>query len=35
MRAPHSLLPLRGPDFPLATVAMSYPLPGGPEPLIP
>ena len=35
MRAPHSLLPLRGPDYPLATVAISYPLPGGPEPLTP
>lgn len=35
MRAPHPLLPLRGPGYPLATVAMSYPLPGGPEPLTP
>ncbi len=35
MRAPHPLLPLRRPDYPLATVAMSYPLPGGPEPLTP
>ncbi len=26
MRAPHPLLPLRGPDYPLATVAMFYPL---------